>query len=99
MWTFGATSPNKTLSQVSSGSSTFNHPTGIGLDIYQNLYVCNHDNGRVVMFRPNSTSGIVVIDGATSSPQVSQPTDVAIDSQLNMYVAVRAHKVIKFPLS
>ncbi|CAF2852635.1 unnamed protein product [Rotaria sp. Silwood2] len=57
-------------------------------DPYGNLYIVDSDNDRVVMHCANSTVGIVVAGGSSTTPDLDKPTAVALDSNLNLYVAV-----------
>ena len=61
LWTFGASSPSITLTQVNGTPSTLNKPKGIQYDIYGNLYVCDKSSRRIVMYCANSTIGRVVV--------------------------------------
>ena len=93
LWTFNASSASVTLTAVDSSTSTLKKPRGLQYDIYNNLYVADRDNNRVVMYCPNATVGRV----AVASSSLKQPYDVAFDSDLNMYVVDGGtHNVIKF---
>ena len=96
LWTFNASLPTVTLTQVNGTPPALDKPRGIEYDIYGNLYVCDKVNKRVVMYCVNSTMGkIAVVDNAATVLQ--QPDDVAFDSDLNMYVVDnKGQKVIKY---
>jgi sugar lactone lactonase YvrE len=99
LWIFGASNPNVTLTQVNDSTNTLNHPSGITLDPYGNLYVADRDNKRVVMYCVNSTVGIVVVGATSSTPTLNQPIAVGFDSNLNLYVATDAgDNVVLFAL-
>ena len=96
LWSFNASSPSLTLSAVGTGTSTLVDPKGMVFDPYGNLYVADFGNDRVVMYCANSTTGIVVAGGTT--PAIDQPTAVALDSDLNLYVVyANGDKVVAFP--
>ena len=70
---------------------------GIFLDPYDNLYVADTNNNRVVMFCANSTVGTVAVGGTGTTPSLNQPMDVVVDSDLNLYVITQVNsQVIKF---
>ncbi len=97
LWTFGASTPNITLTQVSGTPNILNNPSGITLDPYGNLYVADRDNNRVVMYCVNSTVGITVVNGNT--PALNHPIGVGFDSNLNMYVGTReGDNVVRYAL-
>jgi sugar lactone lactonase YvrE len=84
LWTFDASTPDITLTQVSGTPNTLNNPSGFTFDPYGNLYIADRDNNRVVMYCANSTVGITVINGTT--PALNHPIGVGFDSNLSMYV-------------
>ncbi len=86
LWTFGASNPNVTLTQVSGNPNNLGNPSGIALDPCGNLYVADKDNNRVVMYFVNSTIAITVVGGTGSTPALNQPIAVGFDSNLNLYV-------------
>ncbi|CAF3706401.1 unnamed protein product, partial [Rotaria sp. Silwood1] len=88
IWTFGNNSPTSTLSQVSATKNALAKPKGMVFDPYGNLYVVDSDNDRVVMYCANSAVGIVVVGGSSTTPDLDKPTAVALDSNLNLYVAI-----------
>ena len=93
LWTFNASAPSVTLTQVNANSSTLKKPRGIQYDKYGNLYVADQNNRRIVMYCVNSTIGRVVAADAS----LDSPYDVAFDSNLNMYVLDSGgQKVIKY---
>ena len=93
LWTFNASLPTVTLTQVNASTSTLNEPRGIEYDTYGNLYVADTKNKRVVMYCVNSTMGRVAIADST----LNLPHDVAFDSNLNMYVVdYNNHQVVRY---
>jgi sugar lactone lactonase YvrE len=99
LWTFSASAPDVTLTQVSGTYNTLNNPSGITLDPYGNLYVADRGNSRVVMYCVNSTVGIVVVGGTGSTPVLNQPIAVGFDSNLNLYVGTdNGDNVVLFTL-
>ena len=93
LWTFNASLPSVTLTQVNGTPSTLNAPRGIEYDKYGNLYVCDRSNKRVVMYCANSTVGKVVVADST----LNQPYDVALDSNSNIYlIDYGANEVVRY---
>lgn len=96
LWTFGTSTPAVTLAAVATGVATLSQPKGIVLDPYGNLYVADYGNNRVVMYCAGSTVGTVIAQSTT--PAIDQPTAVALDSKLNLYVAIaNGDKILGFP--
>ncbi|CAF3359372.1 unnamed protein product, partial [Rotaria sp. Silwood2] len=96
LWTFGASSPSVTLTQVNATTATLNAPRGMEYDTYGNLYVVDRTNKRVVMYCVNSTVGKVVAQDSTQT-SLDSPLDLAFDSDLNLYVVDdAAEKVVKY---
>ncbi len=99
LWTFNASSPDATLTQVSGTPPALGQPSGMALDPYGNLYVADMNNNRVVMYCVNSTVGTIVVGGAGSTPALNHPIDVAFDSNLNMYVSTKeGDNVVRYAL-
>lgn len=97
LWTFHASSPNLTLTQVNGSQSALSSPRGIKYDSYGNLYVADKGNKRIVMYCVNSTDGRVVLDGKSSSPNLNTPHDIDFDSNLNLYVSDHGeNQVVRF---
>ncbi|UJR34640.1 hypothetical protein I4U23_027417 [Adineta vaga] len=92
LWTFGASMPTVTYTNVASGSSTLRRPRGMKLDPQGNLYVADTENKRIVMYCINSTIGNVAI---TTS---DKPVDIAFDSHMNMYAFLDDGKVMMYEL-
>ncbi len=99
LWTFNASAPNVTLTQVNDTPNTLNQPSGMTLDPYGNLYVADTNNNRVVMYCVNSTVGTTMVGGTGSTPTLNQPLFVAFDSNLNMYVLTdNGDNVVRYAL-
>lgn len=98
LWSFNSTIPDLTLSQVSGTTTTLKAPSGIVYDTFQNLYVADNGNDRIVLFCANSTVGTPVIEANGTIPEIKSPMDVAFDSDLNMYVVLDGDMVIKYTL-
>lgn len=96
IWDFGSSTPNATLNTVNHTTNNLNHPWGITLDKYGNLYVADRDNDRIVMFVANSTIGIPVVVKSASGALLEKPLDLAFDSHLNMYVVIEGNMVIRY---
>ncbi|CAF1132863.1 unnamed protein product [Rotaria sordida] len=97
VWTFGASSPSITLSQVTNSTkTTLNEPQGIIFDSSNNLFVADKKNNRVVMYCVNSTVGIPVVGESGTSPVPTNAMDVAFDSDYNLYVVTEDDEVIKY---
>ena len=94
LWTFGASNPSVTLTQVNNTNPTLHRPSGIKLDLDGNLYVADRYNGRVVMYCVNTTLGKVVVGDSGSTPTLRHPVDVGLDSNLNLYVVDRLDDVV-----
>jgi DNA-binding beta-propeller fold protein YncE len=89
--------------QGSSGNTTtiLNCPTGFTIDPMGNLYVTDRLNQRIQFFQSGSFEG-VTIAGVTGqvgskSETLNSPFTVALDNQLNLYVANNLnHSVQRF---
>ena len=99
LWTFNASAPAVTLTQVNGTPATLGAPRGIRYDKYGNLYVADRTQHRIVMYCVNSTIGRVVIGGTGSTPVLTEPYDVDFDSDLNLHVLDGAgDRAIKYDL-
>ena len=98
LWTFNASTPSVTLTQVNGTPTTLATPRGIEYDTYGNLYVCDRSNRRVVMYCANSTVGrVAVVNTGNTNIDLVEAFDVAFDSALNMYVLDgKDNKVLKY---
>ena len=94
LWTFGASAPNITLTQVNSTTSSLNRPGGIKYDLYGNLYVADQGNKRVVMYCANTSLGEIVVGDTGSTPSLKNPIDIGLDSNLNLYVVDETNDVV-----
>jgi tripartite motif-containing protein 71 len=74
-----------------SGSSLLNAPYDVKLDWMRNIYVADRYNERIQFFLPGQTNGTTIagVTGTSGSSmtKLSEPLSVALDSQLNLYVA------------
>jgi sugar lactone lactonase YvrE len=94
-WTIGALSWTLiagNINGVAGNSSTqFNAPMGVTLDPMGNVYVADESNHRIQFFPIGETSGTTIagITGimGNNSTMLYNPLSVALDSQLNLYVA------------
>ncbi|CAF2032789.1 unnamed protein product [Rotaria magnacalcarata] len=91
LWIFGAATPSITCTQVNCGS-TLQAPRGIKIDTFGNLYVADQNNIQVVMYSANSTMGTIILSFT------ARPMDLALDSQLNVYVLLDNGKLYKHKL-
>ena len=84
-----------------SASTQFSGPECLVTDPMDNLYVADRFNHRVQFFRPDQSNG-TTIAGKTgifgsNSTLLYEPYDVALDTQLNLYVAdTLNHRIQKF---
>ena len=94
-WAIGASSWTLLAgySNGSAGSSStgLGGPTGVALDPMGNMYVADRGNQRIQFFLSGETSGTTIL-GRTgicgnSSTLLCTPSEVILDSQLNLYVA------------
>ena len=90
------------LNALSGNSpSSFSFPYGLTVDPMGNLYVADTGNRRVQFFSTQQTQGRTVagvtgVFGSTAT-LLQSPMSVALDNQLNIYVADDAsHRVQKF---
>ncbi|CAF3859332.1 unnamed protein product [Rotaria sordida] len=105
-WTIGKTAGTILLgtnSTKGNSPSLFQYPFGLIRDTYGNLYVSDLFNHRVQMFCLNGTSfssGKVIAGTGISqfsSIDLSFPSGIAFDSQMNLYVADSGnHRIQKF---
>jgi hypothetical protein len=70
----------------------------IQMDQYGNLYVADSARQRVVVYCANSTIGFPVVGrNTTSTPAFDDPSGIAFDSLLNLYVASsNNYEVLKY---
>ncbi|CAF2862092.1 unnamed protein product [Rotaria sp. Silwood2] len=104
-WVLGASNwtliAGSTTGTAGSSSTMLDHPTGLTLDSMGNIYVADTVNNRIQFFLAGQSNGTTIagINGAAGSSaiQLSAPTAVILDSQLNIYVADTGNnRVLKF---
>lgn len=83
-----------------SAANQFEYTYGICMDRSGNLYVADHNNNRIQMFPPGSTSatnGITVADG-NGPGQFGSPFGLSVDTFGNLYVTdPMNNRIQKFP--
>jgi sugar lactone lactonase YvrE len=77
-------------------SAQISYPSGLAVDSPGNLYIADTNNARVRRVSPggvittvagNGTNGYSGDGGLATSAQISNPSGVAVDSALNLYIA------------
>ena len=78
-----------------SNETLLTTPLDVTFDRFENMYVAdNANNGRIVMFLPNSLIGIPII-----TTGLNLPISIALDTHLNLYVSDYSHqRIIKYTL-
>ena len=78
-----------------TNATLLTEPRSVTFDKYSNMYVADLSNsGRIVSFSPNSPIGTPIITGGLSNPMA-----VAVDNDLNLYVADYGHnRIVKYTL-
>ena len=98
-WLPGASSGSTvagTCGTPGSNGTLFNTPKWVTFDKYDNMYVVDGsgNSSRITMFYPNSMVGIPIVIGGLSSPQ-----SIAVDTNLNLYVAdLSLSRIVKYEL-
>ena len=87
-WTLIAGNLNESSDNTSTG---LNNPSDVISDAMGNVYVADSGNHRIQFYLANQTNGRTIA-GVTStagfnSNQLDHPTSLALDNQLNLYVA------------
>ncbi|CAF1506180.1 unnamed protein product [Adineta ricciae] len=104
-WTLGATNWTLVAGDINglpgSTSTSLNLPTGLTLDPMGNLYVADLINHRIQLFMNGQMNGTTIagITGQSGNDSLSlnSPYTVALDNQLNLYVADNHnHRIQKF---
>jgi DNA-binding beta-propeller fold protein YncE len=94
-WRLGASSWTLVVGDINGlpgrTPSALNAPTDFMLDVMGNMYVAEYANYRVQFFLAGESSGSTIagVTGVlgSNSSLISSPHSVALDSQLNLYVA------------
>lgn len=104
-WPLGATRWTLLAGDITANrgnSSTFlNYPTKVTLDPMGNLYVADRNNHRIQLFMDGQFEGITIAGmtgmNGSNSNLLNEPWSVALDRQLNLYVAdSKNHRIQKF---
>jgi len=104
-WVIGATSWTLVAGSISgtSGSTDtlLNYPMSVTLDSMNNVYVADRDNHRIQLFLSGQSNGTTIAGetgrSGTNSTLLFNPCSIALDAQLNLYVAdTYNHRVQKF---
>lgn len=95
-WVIGATSWTLVAGSAtgSSGSTStlLNSPVGVTADPYGNVYVADTGNSRIQFFLAGQSNGTTIAGSSTGTSGSTAtllflPYDLALDNQLNLYVA------------
>jgi hypothetical protein len=78
-----------------TNASLLTQPTCVTFDKYYNMYVIDRVNsGRILMFCPSSTIGIVLVNSG-----LNNPISIAVDMNLDLYVSDwNNHRIVKYLL-
>ncbi|CAF3903874.1 unnamed protein product, partial [Rotaria sp. Silwood1] len=83
-----------------SSATQLNSPTEIYVDESSNLYVGDDFNSRVMLWRNNSATGVIVAGTgvySNTASTISYTAGLAVDSQKNIYVSDQNnHRVMKW---
>lgn len=73
------------------------NPMGVTVDQWKNVYVTDLSGAYVKLFCNGVREGIIIAGSSTGGTSISSPYDVKLDSQMNLYVALRTgYRVMKF---
>lgn len=94
-WVIGASSWTLVAGNINgssgSGSTALYNPWDVTLDPMGNIYVADRYNNRIQLFLAGEMNGTTIagVTGVSggSSTEFNGPLSVALDSQLNLYVA------------
>jgi sugar lactone lactonase YvrE len=90
----GDVSSTSGSSDGTGAGARFDHPTGVAIDSLDNLYVADNANNTIRKVTPGAVvttiAGGVGLTGSTngigSAARFNSPSDIAVDSQKNIYV-------------
>jgi sugar lactone lactonase YvrE len=95
------TTPSSVTATTAPPQYAFNHPQGLAVDVWNNVYVADTGNKVVVEIPSNlGLGGAVPLLAYPGAPSFSKPVAVAVDSLGNIYVAdnqVSGAVVVKLP--
>jgi serine/threonine-protein kinase len=84
---------SKVLRTYNASNPPLNMPVALVVDKYDNVYVTDFENARVVKFDLNGT---FLMSLTTSDPPLKSPRGLAVDAELNVYIADTPHnRVVK----
>ena len=68
-------------------NSDFSKPKSLAVGWYDNVYVADEANNQVKMFCSSTSTYRTVVEGSSSTtPSITKPTEIAFDSNMNLYV-------------
>ena len=83
-------------------AASFNNPTGITIDVANNLYVADAQNNKIRTISPTAVVATLagntpngVADGNGTNASFYSPTAVAFDASKNIFVADAGNKIIR----
>jgi sugar lactone lactonase YvrE len=82
---------------IQATAATLNHPEGVATDSTGNLYIADYSNnrirevntvsGQITTVAGNGTAGYSGDNGAATAAEIDEPTNVAVDSAGDLYIA------------
>lgn len=77
-------------SHIHTGAWGHNNPRGVFKDLFNNIYVSDTENDRVLKWAPGSSQGVVVAGGngrGSGLHQLNRPAGIAVNSEGILFVA------------